>query len=74
MSGVVCFARNTKAAQRVHAQFQDHKVRKVYWALVEGEVTPDAGVWEDWVRKVQAEARTVRAMLSSGTPRATAFR
>src|SRR5438105_9672925 len=52
VSGVVVFARNTKAAQRVHAQFQQHTVRKVYWAAVEGEVTPDAGVWDDWVRKV----------------------
>ena len=51
VSGVVCFARNTKAAQRVHAQFADHKVRKVYWALVEGTVAPDSGVWDDWVRK-----------------------
>jgi 23S rRNA pseudouridine1911/1915/1917 synthase len=61
VSGVVCFARNTKAAQRVHAQFQNHAVRKVYWALVEGEVTPDTGVWEDWVRKLQEEARVERA-------------
>jgi 23S rRNA pseudouridine1911/1915/1917 synthase len=53
VSGVVCFARNTKAAQRVHAQFQEHQVRKVYWAVVEGDVTPDAGAWEDWMRKVQ---------------------
>src|SRR5262249_31928174 len=57
VSGVVCFARNTKAAQRVHAQFQDHKVRKVYWALVEGAVAPDEGVWEDWVRKLPEESR-----------------
>ena len=61
VSGVVVFARNTKAAQRVHAQFQDRKVRKVYWAAVEGDVTPDAGVWEDWIRKVAEEARAVRA-------------
>jgi len=61
VSGVVVFARNTKAARRVHAQFQQHKVRKTYWAAVEGEVTPDAGVWDDWVRKVADEARTVRA-------------
>src|SRR5205823_7431062 len=32
VSGVVVFARNTKAAQRVHAQFAGHRVRKVYWA------------------------------------------
>lgn len=59
VSGVVCFCRNTKAAQRVHAQFQEHQVRKVYWALVEG--SPESGVWEDWMRKVQEESRTVRA-------------
>jgi 23S rRNA pseudouridine1911/1915/1917 synthase len=57
VSGVVCFARNTKAAQRVHAQFQHHQVRKVYWALVEGEVTPPTGVWENWLRKLPEESR-----------------
>ncbi len=61
VSGVVVFARNTKAAQRIHAQFQEHKVRKVYWAAVEGTVAPETGVWEDWVRKISDEARTVRA-------------
>jgi 23S rRNA pseudouridine1911/1915/1917 synthase len=61
VSGVVVFARNTKAAQRVHAQFQAHAVRKAYWAAVEGEVAPDAGVWEDWVRKVPEEAKVVKA-------------
>lgn len=66
VSGVVLFARNTKAAQRVHAQFADHRVRKVYWAMVEGEVTPDAGTWDDWVRKLPEEARTVRA--AAGEP------
>ena len=61
VSGVVVFARNTKAAQRIHKQFQDHTTRKVYWAVVEGDVTPDTGVWEDWVRKIADEARTVKA-------------
>jgi len=61
VSGVVCFARNTKAAQRVHAQFAEHRVRKVYWALVEGIVSPDAGVWDDWMRKIAEESRVERA-------------
>lgn len=61
VTGVVVFARNTKAAQRVHAQFHDRTVRKVYWAAVASEVTPAAGRWEDWLRKVPDEARTVRA-------------
>jgi 23S rRNA pseudouridine1911/1915/1917 synthase len=61
VSGVVCFARNTKAAQRIHSQFQEHKVRKVYWALVERDVQPEAGVWEDWIRKLVEESRVERA-------------
>ena len=61
VSGVVCFARNTKAAQRVHAQFAGHNVRKVYWALVEGAVSPEAGVWDDWMRKLAEESRVERA-------------
>lgn len=61
VSGVVCFARNTKAAQRVHSQFAEHRVRKVYWALVEGIVSPDAGVWDDWMRKIAEESRVERA-------------
>jgi 23S rRNA pseudouridine1911/1915/1917 synthase len=61
VSGVVCFARNTKAAQRVHAQFADHRVRKAYWAVVGGAVAPAAGVWADWVRKRPEEAHVERA-------------
>ena len=61
VSGVVCFVRNTKAAQRVHQQFQEHRVRKVYWALVEGDVQPDADTWEDWMRKRPEESRVERA-------------
>jgi 23S rRNA pseudouridine1911/1915/1917 synthase len=62
VSGVVVFARNTKAAQRIHSQFQEHKIRKVYWAAVEGVVEPEIGVWEDWVRKITEEARVVKAV------------
>jgi 23S rRNA pseudouridine1911/1915/1917 synthase len=61
VSGVVVFARNTKAAQRIHEQFQKHQVQKVYWAIVQGKPTPDEGVWEDWMRKVQEESRMVKA-------------
>lgn len=62
VSGVVVFARNTKAARRLAEQFQSRQVRKVYWALVErsdrGDVPPAEGEWEDWLLKVKEEART----------------
>src|ERR1700737_2456034 len=38
VSGVILFARNSKAAARVAAQFQQHIVTKVYWGWVEGTV------------------------------------
>src|SRR5215468_9045049 len=64
VSGVVLFARNTKAARRLAEQFQTRQVRKVYWALVEraadGSPPPEEGVWEDWLLKVQDEARALR--------------
>src|SRR5262245_39603632 len=60
VSGVVLFARNTKAARRLAEQFQQRRVVKTYWAAVEGEVRPAEGVWEDWLRKLQEEARSER--------------
>jgi 23S rRNA pseudouridine1911/1915/1917 synthase len=61
VTGVVLFARNTKAAQRVHAQFAERRTKKVYWAAVDGEIEPEEGIWEDWVRKIPEEAKTVSA-------------
>ncbi len=61
VSGVVVFARNTKAAQRIHAQFEARTPRKIYWACVAGGVTPDSGTWDDWIRKVPDEARVERS-------------
>src|SRR5436309_15899936 len=61
VSGVVLFARSTKAAQRLAEQFQQRQVRKLYRALLEGDVQPDAGTWEDWLLKIPEEARTERA-------------
>src|SRR5437588_6694840 len=66
VSGVVLFARNTKAAQRLAEQFQKHQVTKLYWAAVEGCVEPQSGRWEDWLLKIAAEARSERA--PAGTP------
>src|SRR5205823_8087564 len=60
VSGVVLFARNTKAAQRLAAQFQQRQVTKVYWAVLEGDVQPPEGAWEDWLLKHPEEARTER--------------
>jgi 23S rRNA pseudouridine1911/1915/1917 synthase len=72
VSGVVVFARNTKAAQRVHVQFQERRAKKTYWAIVEGDVSGDCGTWDDYLRKIPEESRTVKAVEGEeGAKRAT---
>jgi 23S rRNA pseudouridine1911/1915/1917 synthase len=61
VSGVVLFARNSKSAQRLAEQFRDRQVTKVYWGIVEGTLEPTEGIWEDWLRKIQDEARAEKA-------------
>src|SRR5882762_5689526 len=58
VSGVVVFARNSKAARRLAEQFQARKVEKTYLAAVEGDLAPEEGVWTDWLRKLPEEARS----------------
>jgi 23S rRNA pseudouridine1911/1915/1917 synthase len=57
VSGVVLFARTTKAARRLSEQFQNRSVSKIYWAVVDGVPAPCAGTWESWLHKVADEAR-----------------
>src|SRR5262249_44354469 len=62
VSGVVLFARNTKAARRLAEQFQKRQVTKADGAAVEPAPhrpgLPSEGVWEDSLLKVQEESRS----------------
>lgn len=51
VSGVLLFARTSKAAARLAEQFREGTVEKVYWAVVEGEVATAVGSLEDWLSK-----------------------
>jgi len=62
VSGVLLFARTSKAAARLALQFREGSIEKVYWAVVEGDWPPPglasgkargalAGSLEDWLRK-----------------------
>lgn len=61
VSGVVLFAKTSKAAQRFAEQFRDRQVRKVYWGLVEGSMAEPEGEWRDWLRKIKEESRSIKA-------------
>ncbi len=57
VSGVLLFARTSKAAARLSEQFREGTIEKVYWAVVEGRVAKDAGSLEDWLRKDRDQHR-----------------
>ncbi len=59
VSGVLIFARNTKAASKLSVQFQNHTVQKVYWAIVQGKPPQPEGVWQDWLLKLPEQSRAV---------------
>lgn len=64
-TGVVLFARTSKAAARLTEQFRTHAVEKVYWALVAGILEPAAGSFLDYLGKDEEHHRMhiVGAML-----------
>ncbi len=57
VSGVLLFARTSKAADRLARQFREGTVEKVYWAVVEGELASSAGSLEDWLLKDERAGR-----------------
>jgi 23S rRNA pseudouridine1911/1915/1917 synthase len=57
VSGVLLFARTSKAAARLSAQFRAGTVEKVYWAVVDGKVPVHAGSFDDWLLKNPASGR-----------------
>jgi 23S rRNA pseudouridine1911/1915/1917 synthase len=60
-SGVLLFARTSKAAARLSDQFRDGTARKVYLAVTTGCHWPDAGELRDWLLH-DDPARRVRAV------------
>lgn len=61
VSGVVLFARTSKAAARLSEQFREGTVRKTYRAVVEGNVAPASGEFVDWLLK-NPETNTTRSV------------
>ena len=72
VSGVIIFARTSKAAARLTEQFKARAVEKTYWAVIEGTGLPAAGTFDDWLLKDEA-AQRMRAV-KAGTSGAQAAR
>lgn len=66
VSGVVLFARTSKAAARLSEQFRVRTVEKVYRAIVEGVPPERDAVLQDWLWK--DPGRNVTQVVREGTP------
>jgi 23S rRNA pseudouridine1911/1915/1917 synthase len=64
VSGVVLFARTSKAAARLTEQFREREVEKLYWAFVTGDVEPPSGRLVDLVRADERHRRMHRTALA----------
>ncbi len=51
-SGVLLLAKSPRAARIISRQFERRQIQKTYWTLVSGRVEPQAGTWQDYVRKL----------------------
>ena len=49
VSGVVVFAKTSKALERLNRMFSEGAVKKVYWALTKGIPTPAEAELETWI-------------------------
>jgi RluA family pseudouridine synthase len=56
-SGAILLAKDLRTTRKLGSQFEHRKVRKVYWACVEGLVSPQSGTWQDYLYKIPGEPR-----------------
>lgn len=66
VSGVVVFARNSKAAARLAEQFRERQVRKLYWAVVDRAPERSTGELVDWLQKAPEQAKV--SVVAEETP------
>jgi 23S rRNA pseudouridine1911/1915/1917 synthase len=58
VSGVVVFARTSKALSRMNELFRDRRTEKVYWAVVEKAPSPPSGTLVHWLLKDEKRNKT----------------
>ena len=49
VSGVVVFAKTSKALERLNGMFRDGNVKKIYWAITKGKPLKDEGEISSWI-------------------------
>jgi len=57
-SGVVLYARTSKALSRMNEQFREKQVQKTYWAVVDNAPANDSGTLENYLIKNQKQNKS----------------
>ncbi len=58
VTGIVLFARTSKALVRMNAQFKDRSIKKTYAALIRRKPQPMAGTLTHWLKKDSKQNKT----------------
>lgn len=58
VSGVVLFARTSKALERLNNMFRDKEIEKKYLAIVKERPPAEEGVLEDYLKKVESQNKS----------------
>jgi 23S rRNA pseudouridine1911/1915/1917 synthase len=59
VTGVVPFARTSKAAERLNRQIRERTVEKIYWAVVCGNLLDDSLLLHHWVTRDERIGKTL---------------
>lgn len=59
VTGVLLFARTSKAAKRLNEQFRERTTEKSYQAIVSGSGVVEQGTLTDWIRKDEKNHRMI---------------
>ena len=65
-SGVVLYARTSKALTRMNEQFREKQVQKTYWAVVDNAPANDSGTLENYLQKNQKQNKSYVTKGSDG--------
>ena len=65
-SGVVVFAKTSKALERLNAQFREKETNKTYWAIVENKPKDLKGSLRDYLKKNESQNKSY--VVNESTP------
>tara|TARA_Y100000385_G_C12958693_1_gene578776 strand:+ start:387 stop:1055 length:669 start_codon:yes stop_codon:yes gene_type:complete len=65
-SGIIIYARTSKALARMNKQFREKKIQKTYWAVVNNKPPNNSGILENYLLKNQKQNKSYISKSSEG--------